>query len=154
MPKKKTSSRKASPRPTGRPTKYKPEYCKMLVTHMAKGLSFEAFAGVVEVNPDTLYHWANTKPAFSEAKIIAFGKNRLFWETKAVEHLTNEKGVSFNATSWIFNMKNRFGWRDKQPDEVSQENIQTVRIELPGRNEEQIISLGTAELPAAKEEKK
>ena len=29
--------------PVGRPTKYKPEYCEMLIEHMSEGLSFESF---------------------------------------------------------------------------------------------------------------
>lgn len=35
----------------------------------------------------------------------------VWWERQGRKMTTGEQG---NATVWIFNMKNRFGWRDKQ----------------------------------------
>ena len=119
--------------PGGRPTKYKPEYCGLLIEHMATGLSFEAFAGVIEVCEDTLYEWAKVQPEFSEAKKMAFAKNRIFWEKLGVDHILNtESGFgskmvnkkSLNSTVWIFNMKNRFGWRDRREVENTNREIQ------------------------------
>ena len=36
---------------------------------------------------------------------------QVWWERQGRKMTTGENG---NATVWIFNMKNRFGWRDKQ----------------------------------------
>lgn len=115
-------------RSPGQPSKYDPKYCDALTEHMAKGLSFETFAAVVGVHRDTLYEWVKAHPEFAEAKEEAFSKCQLFWEQQGVNGLYsvteyNEKGKpesskSINATVWIFNMKNRFKWRDKQPDEI------------------------------------
>ncbi len=118
-------------RPTGRPSKYKTEYCEQLIEHMASGLSFESFAGVIEVNVDTLHEWAKVHEEFSDAKRLAFAKNMAFWEKLGIEHIINKtdseslgdgvsssKSRSLNASVWIFNMKNRFKWRDRQPDET------------------------------------
>ena len=32
----------------GRPTKYKKKYCKMLIDHMKKGLTYETFAATID----------------------------------------------------------------------------------------------------------
>lgn len=67
----------------GRPTGYRPEYCRMLINHNANGRSFESFGAVVGVNRDTLYDWARLHPEFSDAK----GQGRAmlidFWEGAA-----------------------------------------------------------------------
>jgi len=100
----------------GRPTKYDPKYCEELIEFMSQGFSYEAFAGHLTVAISTLYEWEGANPDFSEAKKLAFAKNRIFWEAKGVEGLKNESGpgaVNLNSTVWIFNMKNRFGWRDR-----------------------------------------
>ena len=62
----------------GRPSKYKPEYCKMLEEHMEGGLSFECFGGVVGVSEDTLFEWKKVHPSFSES----YKKGR----TKSMKH--------------------------------------------------------------------
>ena len=104
----------------GRPSKYDPEYCMDLIDHMTKGLSFEAFAGLIGCCKDTLYEWVKVYPEFSDAKKIATQKSQLFWESIGIEGLWNIQGTKFksgkslNASVWIFNMKNRFNWSDKQ----------------------------------------
>ncbi len=99
---------------TGRPSKYLPEYCDMLIEHMASGLSFLSFAAVIGVAEDTIKEWSNVHDAFSAAKKEGFSRNRLYWEK-----LTNEgvagKINNFNSTMAIFQLKNRFPaeWRDR-----------------------------------------
>ena len=97
--------------PGGRPTKYDPKYCQMVIDHMATGLSFEAFAAVIGVAKETLYTWVDKHPEFMDAKKEAFEKSRLFWEKVGVGQATGE--IKGSSTTWIFNMKNRFGYRDK-----------------------------------------
>lgn len=104
-------------RHAGQPTKYKPEYCDMLIKHMSKGFSYESFAGVVDVDRDTLYAWEKVQPQFSDSKKKAFAKCMLFWENKGI--LGQDFGKDFNAAVWCFNMKNRFGWKDKFEADIS-----------------------------------
>lgn len=103
----------------GRPSKYKPEYCELLIKEMSRGFSFEAVAGLLEVNVDTLYEWVKKHKEFSDAKKIAFGRNRYFWEKIGIDNIKNiYQGDNLNTTLWIFNMKNRFGWRDTKEESV------------------------------------
>lgn len=95
----------------GQPTKYRPEYCDQLIQHMADGLSFEAFAADVDVHFDTLYNWCKLFPEFSEAKKVGLAKSIKWWEQAGMQGMRTQGG--FNATVWVFNMKNRFKWHDQ-----------------------------------------
>ena len=123
----------------GRPTVWKPEFIDLLPPHMAKGLSFETFAGVCGVTKDTLYQWVEKYPDFSDAKKRGTELNRLFWEQVGIDGLWNTEETeqegnyrkttkkSLNAAVWIFNMRNRFNWTDKQEitikDETTEESV-------------------------------
>lgn len=96
---------------TGRPSKYKTDYCLLVVAHMKQGLSFESFAAVIGVNQDTLHEWAKVHTEFSEAKKEAYSHSLLFYERMGVAIMAG-KMPKANVTAWIFNMKNRFKWRD------------------------------------------
>jgi hypothetical protein len=115
----------------GQPSKYKPDYGAMLITHMADGLSFESFGGVIGVCAKTLYNWGESHPEFLQAKKSGETLSLLYWEKVGRDGLYNEviktdDGTtvtrSINATIWIFNMKNRFKWRDKTEDEIREES--------------------------------
>lgn len=118
--------------PGGRPTKYKPEYCEMLIKHGQDGLSYESFAGVIDVNVDTLYEWEKVYPEFSEAKNNFRAKSLLFWDKVGIEGLWEVSQYDddgnliykkkLNTTNWIFQMKNRHNWRDKTEVEFEQKS--------------------------------
>jgi hypothetical protein len=111
----------------GRPTIYDPKYCAMVIEHMEKGFSFESFAGVVSTTKQTIYEWAEKFPEFGDAKKIAEAKCQIFWEELGMKHIITQseswhqggsKSSSLNASVWIFNMKNRFKWRDQRQIEL------------------------------------
>jgi len=113
----------------GRPTSYKQEYCEMLISHMEEGLSFEAFAGVLSVSKQTLYTWTEAHSEFMDAKRVATQKSRVFWERAGLQGMfMGGKEDPFNATVWVFNMKNRFNWRDRT--EVKSEIKQEIKAEI------------------------
>lgn len=99
--------------PGGRPTKYKPEYCELLIEHMAGGHSFESFAGRpdVRVNIDTLYEWAKVHPQFSEAKSIGYAASFYQWEDVGLTHEHSPPG-QWSSVAWVFRGKTRYGLRD------------------------------------------
>ena len=111
----------------GAPTKFKPEYCQMLIDHMTKGYSFEAFAGRIGTSKRILYIWAKENDDFFQAKEIGFEKSRFYWETLAnsaamgrpyIRYDEDDKEIGHyqaNTTLVVFNLKNRFPseWRDR-----------------------------------------
>lgn len=108
----------------GRPTKYKGKYCKMLVKHMSTGLSFKAFGGVVSVCEDTLFEWLKVHKEFSESKKMGLVKCRLFWEQAGIDGM--HQGKDFNSGTWIFNMKNRFNWKDKREESIAPDTLSAM----------------------------
>ena len=97
----------------GRPSKYKEEYCDMLIKHLAKGYPIETFAAEINVNPDTIYEWANRHPEFSEAKKIGLAHCIKFYIDMFHENKLTTKGSSFQQACWIFTMRNIAKWTDK-----------------------------------------
>ena len=100
----------------GRPTKYKKEYCRELEQHMNDGFSFESFGGKLGVTEKTLHNWKNKHKDFLQSYKRGRLKSMLHWEEMGHDMVLAGQG---NATVWIFNMKNRFGWKDKQEIEQS-----------------------------------
>ena len=90
----------------------------MLIDHMSKGLSFDCFAADIKVSNKTLYTWTEKHDEFLQAK--KEGENRcLRWWESLGNSLASGKRKG-NAAVYIFNMKNRFGWRDRQETEIIQ----------------------------------
>ena len=111
----------------GRPSSYNPIYCEQLKELMSKGYSYEAFAGSIGVCKQTLYNWEENHQEFLDAKKEAFAACQFYWETLGMKGVEGTVGVS--ASIWIFNMKNRFGWKDrKEIDNKSSDGSMTPTI--------------------------
>jgi len=114
----------------GRPTKYEERFCEMLVKHMSEGLSFESFAAEVNTHKDTLYEWKKVYEEFSDAHKRGITQNLSFWEKIGRSLAIKGKG---NVVAWIFNMKNRHGWKDSQ--EITAPDGQSpIQIVIKERN--------------------
>lgn len=98
----------------GRKCKYRDDMPEKLVEYMSKGLSFEACCGKLGIVKDTGNRWVKDFPEFGAAKALGEVQGQLFWEEQAIEGLWSSKDTKFNATVFIFVMKNRFGWRDRK----------------------------------------
>ena len=96
-----------------RPTKYRKEMCQELIDSMSEGFSKEATAAKLGISKDTLYRWDKEHPEFSDAIKEGEIKSQLFWEEIGMDGMRG-KIQGFNATTWIFNMKNRHNWTDKK----------------------------------------
>lgn len=96
---------------------------------MREGDSFKSFAVKIGVSSEVLYEWQKVHPEFLQAKRMAMDACEVWWECQGKQGLWDVAGgrgegsVILNSSKWIFNMKARFGWRDKEPDVVNQVNV-------------------------------
>ncbi len=140
---KRKPSKDDSPKPVGRPSDYKPEYCQMLIEHMSAGYSYESFAGKIGKGRDTIYRWEKEFQDFQDAKKIGKDSSLKFWEDAGVEGMwtvtttTSKNGDTYvtkalNSAIWIYNMKCRFRdqWNDSKEIKADDGKIKRVIIDL------------------------
>jgi hypothetical protein len=98
-----------------RPTDYDPAFCDRVIELGREGASKAEMAAELECARSTFALWEDAHPEFSEAVKDAVAYSQAWWE-KQGRNATFGKIEGFNATAFIFNMKNRFptDWRDKQ----------------------------------------
>lgn len=84
------------------------------------------------ISDDVWYRWMEEEPEFTQAVKRARQACQIWWERTGRDMAIGEIGG--NATTWIFNMKNRFGWKDKiEQDNLSSDNsFKPHRIEIVG----------------------
>lgn len=111
--------------PGGRPTKYKPEYCGMLIEHMSKMHSFESFGATINVGRNALYEWLKAHAEFQDAKRIAREKLQLACERMGLGLMTGK--VKGNVAAWIYYSKNVTHWRDN-PDNDMEDGVTGVEF--------------------------
>jgi DNA-binding XRE family transcriptional regulator len=115
----------------GRPTKYDPDTMIPKILEVGEnGGSKAEMAVAIDVSRETLYQWAKEKPEFSDAIKKAELLSQVWWEK--LGKMGARGGVNnFNATSFIFNMKNRFreDWRDVRQTEVTGDKGGPVQVE-------------------------
>ena len=99
----------------GRPTKYKPEYCELLIEHMSNGNPFSTFTTIVNVNESTLFRWLDKTP-FLEAKKKGEMLCYHYYMTMGKALATGK--IKGNVTAWIFIMKNICHWRDHNNTQI------------------------------------
>lgn len=119
---------KKAKHPGGRPTKYDPEFCSKVISLMREGASIVEIAYELEVNRTTIYEWMEKFEEFSNT--IKDGKDfsEGWWSKEGRKNIHNKE---FNSTLWYMNMKNRFGWADKQESNhtvsLTEETKQKIR---------------------------
>lgn len=137
--------------PGGRPPKYKKEYCDMLVSHMAEGLSFESFAGILSTTKETLYNWVEKYPEFLYSKRVGTQKCRIYYEKAGIQGMT-AKIPFFNDRIWRLQMINRFRdeWIDSTKTENKNENNTTIKGDMTitlNLNEDNVQPTASNQLP-------
>lgn len=107
----------------GRPSVFKSQYCREIELWMSEGYSILSFAGKIGVSEKTIYNWARYYEDFLQSIKVGKAKSALFWEKTGRRGMMGEI-PHFNATVWIFQMKNRLGWSDKLTvdTELTEEN--------------------------------
>lgn len=104
----------------GRPTKYDPAFCERVIEFGREGMGKCEMAAELGIHYETFEAYQEKHPDFSDAVKAALRLSQAWWE-KQGRVATFGAHPGFNATSFIFNMKNRFkeDWRDKVEQEQS-----------------------------------
>ena len=139
-------------------TKYRPEFCQLLIDHMENGFSFSSFPAriyddhKVKVGTSTLWEWAKDRPDFAHAYEVAKARALAFHERFLRYHVTGvipkklkeEQNMEMDKTTLIFTLKTRFwkeygdqiklqGMKDGEPIKVQNstdlENISSDKLE-------------------------
>jgi len=118
--------------PAGRPSLYDPAFCDKVIEVGIDGGSLAEMAEACDVERHTLNAWMEAHPEFSTAVKRGLQKAQVWWERQG-KIATFGGAEGFNATSYIFNMKNRFkeDWRDKVEQEHSGGQTLTVVTGVP-----------------------
>ena len=107
-------------RPMGRPTKYNPAMCDQVIECGREGMTLAEMAAALGVDRATLRDWRETHDEFSRSVKRGLDLAQAWWERQG--RVATFGGCDgFNATSYIFQMKNRFSedWRDRHETEIS-----------------------------------
>ena len=132
------ATKKKAAKKKGPPTKHRPDMCATIVGLMKQGASKAEVSAELGISRETLNQW--TKPGgeyfkqdISDAVKMGVAQSEAWWEKQGRTNLENR---DFSATLWYMNMKNRFGWADKQ--EVDVKGAVTVNIVQQGKAEESL----------------
>jgi hypothetical protein len=108
------------PAKRGRPSKYDPAYCELVIQLGEIGKSKAQCAAKIGVTRKTMDAWADKHPEFLYAIKASQDLALAWWEDQGQEGMfLGAKG--FNATAFIFQVKNRFreDYRDVQDHTVN-----------------------------------
>jgi hypothetical protein len=103
-------------RKVGRPSKYDPSFCDLVIELGAQGKSKTQIAANLGIDRDTLAEWAKTHVEFSGAVKRAQQLAQAWWEDLGQMNMTRK---GFNQVAFIFQMKNRFHDDYKDKHEIS-----------------------------------
>jgi hypothetical protein len=105
-------------RKLGRPSTYDPEYCDLVIDMGTAGKSKAQMAAGLGISRQCMNEWEKQHKEFGDAVKAAQDLALAWWETAGQFNMTRQ---GFNATAFIFQMKNRFraDYRDTQDHEVS-----------------------------------
>lgn len=112
----------------GRPTKYKPEFCDMVIEMGKTGASKHEMALELDIAMSTFTLWQDQIEEFSASVKKAVEFSQGWWEKNGrIATFGGHNG--FNPTTYIFNMKNRFkeDWRDKVESEIKQQTETSLK---------------------------
>ena len=106
--------------PSGRPKEYDEQWVKnhldKLPAMFKDGQSIAEVCAELGMCKDTFYRLKKEYPVFSDAIKNGELLSEAWWSR------LGRKGASgaaeINPTTWIFNMKNRFGWKDKKEVDI------------------------------------
>lgn len=98
--------------------KYLKKYAEQLPSMFANGESVEEVCQELGISRRAFYDWVEKHSEFADAYEMGKQASHAWWLKLGRAGATGK--VDVQPTLWIFNMKNRLGWKDKV--EVEQES--------------------------------
>ena len=111
-------------RPVGRPTRYTKALAESLPSMFENGESVVEVCVALGISKQTFYRWCEEKPEFRDAYEKGLEVSEAWWSRLARGGSTGQ--VKVQPATLIFNLKNRFGWKDR----VEQEHTGSVTGKL------------------------
>ena len=101
--------------PGGRPTDYSAKAVEVINGLGSNGEGMAEAWAELGISRQTFYDWQKAHPEFLDAVNGMKARSQAWWERNGRLATFGMRDEAFNATAFIFNMKNRFGedWRDK-----------------------------------------
>jgi hypothetical protein len=96
----------------GRPTKYSPKLCELLPAMFANGESVVEVCAELGIHKDTFFEWVKIHPDFSDSYKKGLELSAAWWTR--LGRFGSMGKMRLQPATWIFNMKNRFKWTDRQ----------------------------------------
>jgi len=100
----------------GRPTKYSVKLANGLTEMFESGQSVAEVCLELRIGRTTFYNWVDKYPKFKRAYEEGAFISEAWW--MALGRAGAAGQIPLNTGAWIFNMKNRFKWRDRPDPEV------------------------------------
>lgn len=96
--------------------KYKKEFCKGLIDHMAKGFTFETYCVKIGCSIQSMYEWIEKHEEWKIAKELGTMKALLLHEERLNAKMDGKAPKGSELTAIIFALKTRFHkyYGDKQ----------------------------------------
>jgi len=108
------------------------DWAKSILKLAEEGASDVELRLKLDISDDLWYRWIEEEPEFSRTIKKCKMLCQVWWERQGRKMTTGE--AQGNATTWIFNMKNRFKWTDRvEQDNLSSDgSFKPVKIEIVG----------------------
>lgn len=115
-------------RPPITPSDFPNDWETSIIEQYSEGASdIEIYAGYLGICHETFTRLIKEEPTFSETIKRGRELSNAWWVKSG---RTNLKDKDFNYTGWYMNMKNRFGWADKQDINNTHTFTQMPKIEV------------------------
>ena len=114
------AAKKKAAKKTGRPSKYRPEHCQLIQTMLSEGACLVEFCAEVGITHQTLHNWRDSNPVFFEALTRAELLGEAYWRKRLRTELMLDNKANAALVKLYF--ANRFGWSDKNQQEISGPN--------------------------------
>ena len=101
----------------GRPTKYSEKLCELLPYLFANGESVSEVCVHLDITKETFFQWVKQYPDFSDSYKKGLELSEAWWTRTG--RLGSMGKIKLQPATWIFNMKNRFKWADRQDVQIA-----------------------------------